>query len=125
MHYSIEDHKHRYSAWAASRAASVKNCRFEVSDGRQVIEEIGLNGVASHPDKLPDAASIDVAHREWRESAIVSANRLGITFTHGVAAKLINVYLKGMIVCGGYNLHPNAKGLHPPIDKLLLDELYV
>jgi hypothetical protein len=55
--------------------------------------------------------------------AISSALTEGIHFTHGVAAKLINVYLKSRFVCAGYHLHPNVCALHPPIDKLLLDDL--
>ena len=46
-----------------------------------------------------------------------------MTFTHGVAAKLINCYLKPRFVCAGYSDHPNVTALHPPIDKLLLEEL--
>ena len=125
MDYSIHDHKHRFSAWAASRAASVKNCRFDVANGKKIIETVGLDVIASSPDNLPAPAQIDAAHREWRESAISAALGLGMRpFSHGIAAKLINVYLKGMITCGGHESHPNASSLHPPIDRLLLDELY-
>ena len=45
-------------------------------------------------------------------------------FTHGVAAKLINIYLKAGFVCGGQDTDPRVQALHPPIDSLLLDELY-
>lgn len=125
MSYEIAEHKHRYSAWAASRAASVKNCRFEVADGKEIIEAVGLRGLAADPDQLPAPEDMDSSHRQWRERAIEEATRLGIAnFSHGVAAKLINVYLKGAVVCGGHHDHRRAVGLHPPIDRLLLDELY-
>lgn len=42
---------------------------------------------------------------------------------YGVAAKLINVYLKTILVCGGYHEHEKVKKIHPPIDRLLLTEL--
>jgi hypothetical protein len=125
MNYSIDEHKHRYSAWAASRAASVKNCRFEVADGKEIIEAIGLRSFGGSPDALPEPNGMDSAHRRWRDEAIAAANRLGVSnFSHGIAAKLINVYLKGMVVCGGHHNHPRAVNLHPPIDRLLLDALY-
>ena len=41
----------------------------------------------------------------------------------GVAAKLINIYLKSRFVCAGYSSHERVAALHPPIDKLLLEEL--
>lgn len=42
---------------------------------------------------------------------------------HGVAAKLVNVYLKAAFVCGGHHVHERVAALHPPIDSLLLDSL--
>lgn len=41
-------------------------------------------------------------------------------FTHGIAAKIINLYLKSRFVCGGYHAHERVQSLHPPIDSLLL-----
>jgi len=125
MTYNIEEHKHRYAAWAASRAASTKTCRFNVLQGKQIIEAVGLDKLLSDPSKLPTPARIDATHREWRESAIRAATSKDLTgFSHGVAAKLVNVYLKGGFVCGGCEAHANVAALHPPIDSLLLDELY-
>ncbi len=43
--------------------------------------------------------------------------------THGVAAKLINVYLKAAFVCGGLHDDTTVRVMHPPIDRLLLLEL--
>lgn len=43
---------------------------------------------------------------------------------HGVGAKLINVYLRGAFVWAGHESHANVAALHPPIDSLLLEELY-
>ena len=50
--YTINDHKHRFSAWAASRAASTSVCRFNVEKGRKIIEDAGINKITSL-DKLP------------------------------------------------------------------------
>ena len=54
----------------------------------------------------------------------MAGHRQGKTFTHGVAAKLINIYLKAGFVCGGQDNDPRVQALHPPIDRLLLEELY-
>ena len=51
------------------------------------------------------------------------AARHNLTFPHGVAAKLINCYLKSRLVCGGYHTDARVKSLHPPIDSVMLRTL--
>ncbi|MCO7572623.1 hypothetical protein NJH78_21770 [Pseudomonas chlororaphis] len=123
--YEIVEHRHRYCTWAAGHAANTKTCRFSVSTGKAIIEATGLHLLLAGPELLPPPERIDAQHKIWRELAIEAAKSKGLVgFGHGVAAKLINVYLKGAFVCGGQELHPHVQALHPPIDKLLLDELY-
>lgn len=123
MTYEIKEHKHRYAAWAASRASSVKGCRFSVLQGKIVIENSELSAFVDSPQNLPEADSFDKVHADWRESVISEAEKLGLIFTHGVAAKLINVYMKTIFVCGGYAEHEKVASIHPPIDELLLKSL--
>jgi len=123
MPYTIEEHKHRYASWAASRAASVKGCRFTVLQGRMLLEKINIDSLVNSPDKLPASNEMDLQHEEWRITIILEAKKMGLLFTHGVAAKLINMYLKTIFVCGGYNAHENVIALHPPIDAVLLKAL--
>jgi hypothetical protein len=123
MSYTIKDHQHRLAAWAASRAASVKGCRFKVKKGIKILEANGFNAALSSPDKLPAPASVDETHKRWRKTIIKAAKRRGLNFTHGVAAKLINCYLKVRFVCAGQHEHERVKCLHPPIDNVILDEL--
>jgi len=123
MPYTIEEHKHRFAAWAASRATSVKGCRFRVEQGKAILERVKLNRLLASPGNLPAPESFDEAHREWRNQVISAAQGLELEFTHGVAAKLINIYLKAAFVCGGYHNHVRVKAIHPPIDGLLLNEL--
>lgn len=123
MVYTIEDHKHRFSAWAASRAASVNRCRFTVEQGKAFIQATGIDKLLSTPEKLPPPDLVDDFHREWRNKIIKVAHRDLPKITHGVAAKLINVYLKAGFVCGGHHDHERVRALHPPIDSLLLEEL--
>ena len=83
-----------------------------------------LNVIASAIDNLPQPKDFDFQHSEWRNCVIQAARQKHLTFTHGVAAKLINVYLKSIFVCSGNHEDPRVKALHPPIDKVLLDALY-
>lgn len=121
--YGIERHKHIFAAWAASRAASVSRCRFKVTQGRAILEAAGFVADFSDPKKLPTPTKMDSKHREWRTMVIKAAKSQGLTFSHGVAAKLINCYLKSRFVCGGYHAHPRVHELHPPIDAVLLKTL--
>jgi len=66
---------------------------------------------------------VDDTHRRWRIDIIREAQSRGFPFTHGVAAKLVNIYLKSRFVCGGYHDHARVQGLHPPIDGVLLRTL--
>lgn len=54
---------------------------------------------------------------------MASAGARDLSFTHGVAAKLINIYLKSRFVCGGFHTHECVQNLHPPIDRVLLETL--
>lgn len=121
--YGIERHSHLFAAWAASRAASVKGCRFKVEQGRAILEAAGFKTDFSGPEKLPASEDMNKEHRRWRASIIKAAKSQGLTFTHGVAAKLINIYLKSRFVCGGHSAHERVHDLHPPIDDVLLRTL--
>jgi hypothetical protein len=125
--YNIHEHRHRFAAWAASRAASVKGCRFSAEQGKAILERAGQRALIDDPDRLPDptALCIDLRHNEWRAEVIRVAQReFHLPFTHGVAAKLINMYLKAAFVCGGFDDHERVCQLHPPVDGLLLDSLH-
>ncbi|RLB72342.1 MAG: hypothetical protein DRH06_11550 [Deltaproteobacteria bacterium] len=124
MPYSIEDHRHRFAAWAASRAATVKGCRFKVEQGKKIIEFSGVMEIGRNINNLPMPEEFDKKHREWRNAVIQAAQGYQLSFTHGVAAKLINIYLKSIFVCGGRHFDSRIKVIHPPIDSLLLDALY-
>ena len=122
--YDEVEHRHRFSAWAASRAASVKGCRFKVDLGKRIIEKSGLKKLGASHEYLPVKEDFDENHRDWREAVIQEAKDEGLPFTHGIAAKLINIYLKSIYLCGSYLKDERVKAIHPPIDRLLLDALY-
>src|SRR4030095_10657949 len=74
-------------------------------------------------DRLPAPERMNATHRQWRHRVVKAAEEIGLKFTHGVAAKLLNVYLKAGFVCARCNDHPSVRALHPPIDSVLLDAL--
>lgn len=120
--YGIDVHQHRFAAWAACRAASVVNCRFGVEQGRAILESCGFVASFCRPEQLPepDPHAVDEAHRQWRAVIMRAAESRQFLFTHGVAAKLVNVYLKSRFVCAGHHAHDRVQSLHPPIDSVLL-----
>lgn len=118
--YGIEAHQHRFAAWAACRAASVVNCRFGVEQGRAILETSGFAARFSRPEQLPAPDVMDDTHRHWRAEIMGAAKSCKLRFTHGVAAKLVNVYLKSRFVCAGHHAHARVHSLHPPIDSVLL-----
>lgn len=116
--YNIEEHKFRFSAWAASRAASTSpKLRFDVRKGQVCLRAI--------KDLIPPSIQeeFDIFHKRLREIIILEGLKLNLNFTHGVAAKLINVYFKSMIVCNEKYSEEIQSIIHPPIDSLLLKSL--
>lgn len=123
MPYTIEDHKHISAAWgAATGARASKLCRFSVAVGKQILEEAGFTARFTLTE-LPLPAELDARHTQWRRTVVEKARSKKLAFTHGIAAKLINGYLKDRFVCGGDHDHERVKCLHPPIDALLLGSL--
>jgi hypothetical protein len=124
MKYTLEEHRHRFAAWAASTAArSSSLCRFRVETGVSILEAAEFDKGFSTPRKLPPADLIDRVHRGWRKGVIVEAKKQGLVMSHGVAAKLINSYLKSRFLCGAYFANERVQALHPPIDRTLLRAL--
>ena len=67
----------------------------------------------------PEPLAVDDAHRQWRADVMRAATSCELPFTHGEAAKLVNIYLKSRFVCGGHHAHVRVQCLHPPIDSVL------
>lgn len=134
MPYDEIKHRHRFAAWCASTAArSSPKCRFSVSEGVNIIEGSGLSKMAMGWDALPQSNEFDKWHRSTRTKVVdATSDVLGRdrakAFTHGVAAKLINCYLKPLFLT---SVHPDLSlqnkikmdAIHPPIDRVLMDGL--
>ena len=127
--YDIYEHVHRFAAWAAARAASQKGHRFSVSIGKKIIDNVELRdkiGPITHI--ASNAENMDIWHKGMceriREEAKKYITKKGkkIEISHGVAAKLINVYLKVALVTVS-STDKNIGLLHPPIDSQVLKGL--
>lgn len=122
--YTIHEHSHRFATWAAATGASASpKCRFRVADGKAILEAAGFDARLCRPSQLPKPSQIERVHAEWCRRVMAEARKRKLKFTHGIAAKLINLYLKARFTCGGYADHPNVAALHPSIDSLLLKAL--
>ena len=71
-----------------------------------------------HTKQIQSPSRVDVVYLAWRKAVIQEARKDGLEFTHGIAAKLINLYLKAKFTCGGYADHTHVPP--SPIDSLLL-----
>ncbi|MCA9359079.1 hypothetical protein KC926_02650 [Candidatus Kaiserbacteria bacterium] len=125
--------RHRYAAWCAGRASSTRKCPFTVETASELIESsIGLKYFSKGWHVPLKVIDFDATHRSFREKLVNKAKQKGLkNFTHGVAAKLINIYLKTLHVVpmlGMYERLTDAErrklgNFHPPIDSVLLEEL--
>ena len=116
--YILFEHKHRFSAWAASRAASTIKCRFKVEQGQKILE------IVKNKSLPKSQKAFDSFHKNMRIQIITEAKKIKLNFTHGIAAKLLNCYLKSMYVNDESIDIKNRNIIHPPIDSLLLESLY-
>lgn len=150
------DIKQTFAFWCASTAArSSPKCRFETAQGigiarnsdllcyrtlDKLFENIALpasefSPSKYHPNKFDPnnfpLNGFDDLHADIRKELIEVAKEKitnkKMKFTHGVAAKFINVYFKAMFLndvppeCIVQEMRINA--LHPPIDSKLLQNL--
>ena len=101
----------------AGGAATSKLQRFSVEQGQKILRSIKDFNVPNTQEEF------DRFHRENREIIIAEALNLELAFTHGIAAKLINIFYKSIYVCDA-STHEGLKSIiHPPIDSLLLKSL--
>ena len=124
MSYCINDHIHRVAAWAAASAASASPlCRFKVEQGGIFLRKAGFDSNFLELASLPTAEVFDREHLRWRKIVLREATKENLKFTHGIAAKLINSYLKLAFVCRFNSENSKIKAIHPPVDSILLKEL--
>jgi hypothetical protein len=121
--YDLYRHRHNFSVWAAARAAqrrltTVDNLRaaLEHSDVVRFIRDHGGDEI--------NADAFAAKHRIWCDSIVEYLTRAGVqNVKFGRAAKLVAVYIKSMVVIGPLAGSSLARVAHPPIDRILLQNL--
>jgi hypothetical protein len=80
--------------------------------------------LAAGPKRWPKTAkAFDKAHRRWCEQLLDNMEQAGVVTSFGRAAKVVAVYVKTLVINGGYEDTPLARVAHPPIDAILLKTL--
>ena len=130
------EYRHRFAAWCACRASSVKDYRFKVRKGKKLIEDSDLRKdllAGWDATLLNSSKSFNEWHRNKRYRIIGISKRYSEqgnfpVFTHGIAAKLINIYMK-VLFLGSVQDRMQEKNrkkqklIHPPIDGQVLTRI--
>ena len=125
--YDAGLHRFNFAAWAAQRAAARGLEGLNAALSLKLLGVPDLRVIASKLENLPSIEEFDRKHREWRCELIRMATPCDLT--HGRAAKLINVYLKALLLdqFGSDSDRPSSRNfanyVHPPIDRILLRNL--
>jgi len=139
LEYHPAEHRFRFAAWAASTAArsARRVCTFPVSAGAQLLRMSDLKWLSLGSHWLPHSREdFDQAHHRWCEAILRRGlSEISPSFTYGIAAKLVNCYLKALFLQTkmGLPFDPYAdrdeigwdrstRFLHPPIDRVLMEE---
>lgn len=143
--YEIEHHKHILAVWAAGTAANNSiEFRFSVEFGKKLLllgsDKNSENSFIEHIEEVRSMTtqeSFDAWHHSTISAMIDSEkvkqlvneqniakgkNLISENYSYGIAAKLLNVYLK-VYFLGEFSKKPFADYIHPPIDRLLLKQL--
>ena len=130
--YDLHTHQHRFASWCAATAAGRSPiCRFKVKLGVNIIEESRFKETFAGYNNLPSSqAEFDCFHRKICCDILCNSKKFknelnGIKgeFTYGIAAKLLNCYLKAIYLSSFQVKSGDYKKLHyihPPIDRILL-----
>jgi hypothetical protein len=120
MTYDFLEHKHRFAAWCAATASSASpKCRFTVKRGFELLNHIQMDQKVQEQE-WKKFRSFDEWHVKCCTELGARADSIGINgFSYGVAAKMINCYIKAFYI-GNQEVLSVA---HPPIDRLLLSGL--
>jgi hypothetical protein len=123
MNYDLFEHRHRFAAWAAARSA--QRAFAEVDVLRAALEASGIVDYLRHSAAADvDQPTFDRLHVGWCTDVLLFLRSHQLhNATFGRAAKLVAVYLKSMIVVGPCGETELSLVAHPPIDRLLLQNL--
>jgi len=114
MAYDLVEHRHRFSVWAAARAAQrgLKGGKVDVL--RDALEQSGVVEFAKANEAIEQGA-FDEVHRVWCRSIIDYLASRDVSAAYGRATKLIAIYLKSMVILNGTVETSQARVVHPPL----------
>ena len=120
MKYTFLEHKHRFAGWCgASAAGASPKSRFKVSQGVNILNNIKITDDVEN--KIwEQSGNFDFWHTQTCKKILEQGIIIGIKgFSYGVAAKMLNCYIKAFWIGDEYVLSI----AHPPIDRILLESL--
>ena len=140
--YNLDLHKHTLSKWAASRAASQsKGFKFSVELGSKLLLLGKKGSQASDQEFIDYIKQIENFNSQddydsWHHQTIVNMtsytdelkqlldkhNKSFNNYTYGIAAKILNCYLK-IFFLESFGNQKFADFIHPPVDAILLKAL--
>jgi len=132
--YTIQEHRHRFAVWTAGRAVARDFTSAQYVE--KAIKAAGLREAIETDRAFKDQNAFDEWHcvrckkilAYWEPFSLntfeKSKTDKGVKSpSFGRAAKVIAIYLKTMIGLGEVDAHPMQKHMHPPIDRILLDNM--
>jgi hypothetical protein len=124
--FSIEEHIHRFGVWTAARAASkslLSNLEIEnlleaikLKDKISALRECGDLNHTSYSIWLKDCCDELIEAVNASECVTLKKKR----FSHGLAAKVISIYIKTVEVIPTKGASTLSAVAFPPIDSILL-----
>ncbi len=115
------NYSHNFAVWAGARASQRGFTSVKVL--KDALESCGIQSFARNPNVLISAEDFDLSHKQWCEKICEYLQSHDIKkVSYGRAAKLIAVYLKAIVVIPNINSE-QAKFIHPPIDRILLQNM--
>jgi hypothetical protein len=120
MAYDLVEHRHRFSVWAAARAAQRKLKGGTVGVLGEALDQSGVVAFARAKNGPFDQRAFDEAHRAWCRSSVEYLASRDVNASFGRAAKLVAIYLKSMVILNDDADTSQARVVHPPIDSILL-----
>ncbi|HEV7379284.1 MAG TPA: hypothetical protein VGN64_05790 [Dyadobacter sp.] len=123
MAYNLDQHTHNYAVWTAARAVQrgwkdAKTAKISAAiSGSQIQQFADLLLITIVQD-------FDPLHKEYALRLIKSLKDQKLEdASYGRASKIIAIYLKTYVILRGNTPIENLKLIHPPIDKILLDNI--
>ncbi|MBT8154863.1 hypothetical protein KMP13_13430 [Epibacterium ulvae] len=117
----------RFAAWAAVRASQRGVSGLKVDLALAALRNIGFEELAKNPTAIPGTVEeFDALHHTWCNT-LVAELQPNVNASYGVAAKVINVFIKALCLSDFGSIDPSVSGrtnvFHPPVDRQVLNGL--